>query len=71
MISEIDINDFDILPVKKLHDIPRNTYVRSPVTDKVYMFNYIDGAHSFCTSMLGDVYYFAAWSEFHPLIKKV
>lgn len=71
MISEIDINDFDILPVKKLHDIPRNTYVRSPVTDKVYMFSHIDGASSFCTNMLGDTYHFAAWSEFHPLVKKV
>lgn len=71
MISEIDINDFDILPVKKLYDIPRNTYIRSPLTDKVYMFNHIDGSYSFCTNMLGDICHFAAWSEFHPLIKKV
>lgn len=71
MISEIDINDFDILPVKKLHDIPRNTYVRSPLNNKVYMFSHIDGMYSICTNMLGDTINFAAWSEFHPLVKKV
>ena len=71
MINEIDIRDFDILPVKKLHDIPRNTYIRSPRSERVYMFKYIDGMYSVCTSMLGDNYHFAAWLEFNPLVKKV
>jgi hypothetical protein len=70
MISEIDIADFDVLPVESLYKIPRETYIQLPISEHVFFFDHIDGAYSFCRDMFGDIAHISAFAMVHPLKKK-
>lgn len=70
MISEVDINDFEQLPVELLYKLPNNSYIKSTSTGHVYHFDHIDGMFSYCTNMFGDVCHLAAFTPVIPLVKK-
>jgi len=70
MISEIDIADFDVLPVESLYKIPRETYIKLPISERVFFFDHIDGAYSYCRDMFGDIAHISAFAMVHPLMKK-
>jgi hypothetical protein len=70
MISEVDINDFEQLPVELLYKLPNNSYIKMPATDYVLHFDHIDGMYSYCTNMFGDVCHIAAFTPVIPLVKK-
>jgi hypothetical protein len=69
MITDIDINDFDVLPVRELYKVRPRSYVQVPLGD-VFFFDHIDGAYSYCLNMFGDKCNLAAWQSVHPLVKK-
>jgi hypothetical protein len=69
MITDIDINDFDVLPVRELYNVRPRSYVQVPLGD-VFFFDHTDGAYSYCLNMFGDVCHLAAWQSVHPLVKK-
>lgn len=69
MITAIDINDFDVLPVRELYKCRPRSYVQVPLGD-VFFYDHIDGSYSFCLNMFGEVCHLAAWQSVHPLIKK-
>jgi len=69
MITDIDINDFDVLPVRELYKVRPRSYVQLPL-GSVFFFDHIDGAYSYCLNMFGDVCHLAAWQCVHPLVKK-
>jgi len=69
MITDIDINDFDVLPVRELYKVRPRSYVRVPL-GSVFFFDHIDGAYSYCLNMFGEVCHLAAWQSVHPLVKK-
>jgi hypothetical protein len=62
MISEVDLQDFENIPVKPLYDVPRNSFVLFDNTLKL-LFRKIDGAYSICETMTGDVVHLAAWTK--------
>jgi len=70
MITEIDIKDFDIHPVRELYKVKPRSYVQLPVDKHVVFFDHIDGSYSYCLNMLGEVVHLAAWESVHPLVKK-
>lgn len=70
MITSIDINDFEIFPVKELYKCKPRSYVQLPQCKSVVYFDHLDGSYSYCLSMLGDVIHLAAWADVHPLVKK-
>jgi hypothetical protein len=70
MISEIDINDYEQLPVELLYKLPNNSYIKSPITGHVFHFDHIDGMYSYCTDMFGDVCHLVAFAPVIPLVKK-
>ena len=69
MITDIDINDFEKLPVRELYKVRPRSYVQVPLGD-VFFFDHIDGAYSYCLNMFGDKCNLAAWQSVHPLVKK-
>lgn len=69
MITAIDINDFEVLPVRELYKCRPRSYVQLPTGD-VFFYDHIDGAYSFCLNMFGEVCHLTAWQSVHPLIKK-
>jgi len=71
MISEIDIADFDVLPVRELYKARRKSYVQVPsMDDEVLFFDHIDGMYSYCVSLQNEIIHLAAWTEVMPLVKK-
>ena len=71
MISEIDIQDYDQLPVRELYKARPRSYVMVPSWDnEVIFFDHIDGMYSYCLSMTNEVVHLAAWAEVVPLMKK-
>lgn len=69
MITSIDINDFDVLPVRELYKTKPRSYVQLP-TGEVYYFDHIDGSYSYCLNMFGELCHLAAWMSVHPMVKK-
>jgi hypothetical protein len=68
MLSEIDIADFDVLPVRELYKVKPRSYIQ--IGDDVLYFDHIDGMYSYCLSMANKVVHLAAWAEVIPLVKK-
>ena len=69
MITAIDINDFEIYPVRELYKVKPRSYVQVPAGD-VFYFDHIDGSYSYCLNMFGERCHLAAWQSVHPLVKK-
>ena len=71
MLNEIDIRDYEQLPIRELHKAQPRSYVMVPSWDNsVIFFDHIDGMYSFCLNMLNEVVHLAAWTEVVPLQKK-
>jgi hypothetical protein len=69
MISEIDINDWEKLPITPLFYVKNKTYVYVPDIDTTLFFDHIDGLYSYCLTMKNEVVHLAAWVNVHPLQK--
>lgn len=75
MISEIDLRDFDVLPVCDLFNVKPRSYIKLPWmdgtgTDEVLFFDHIDGMYSYCLNMDNKVIHLQAWAKVAPLVKK-
>lgn len=71
MISEIDIQDYEQLPIRELYKARPRSYVMVPAWDnEVLFFDHIDGMYSYCLSMANEVVHIQAWAEVIPLVKK-
>jgi hypothetical protein len=73
MISEIDIQDFDVLPVRELYKVKPRSYIKLPWMeglDDIVFFDHIDGMYSYCLNMQNEVIHLQAWAEVAPLVKK-
>lgn len=74
MLSEIDLKDFDVLPVRELYKVRPRSYIKLPwmegLDDDVLFFDHIDGMYSFCLNMNNEVVHIQAWAEVIPLVKK-
>ena len=68
MISEIDLRDYDQLPLRELYKCKPRSYVM--VDDAVVFFDHIDGMYSYCKDMLGNTIHLTAWMEVVPLQRK-
>ena len=66
MISEIDIKDWEQLPLTKLHDLPRNTPIKTENGDNLF-FHHLDGMYSLCEDKEGNFVHLAAWTMVYPL----
>lgn len=69
MISEIDIADWERLPITPLYSVKPKTYVYVPEFDTTVFFSHVDGMYSFCLDMNNNVVHLAAWTDVHPLTK--
>lgn len=70
MISEIDIADWERLPLTPLYSVKNKTYVYVPEFDMTVFFDHIDGMYSFCLDMNNNVVHLKAWTDVHPLTKE-
>ena len=71
MISEIDIKDYEQLPVRELYKARPRSYVMVPeMNNEVIFFDHIDGMYSYCLSLTNEVLHLVAWAEVIPLQKK-
>lgn len=68
MLNEIDIRDYEQLPIRELHKAQPRSYVM--VDNEIIFFDHIDGMYSFCLNMFNEVVHLAAWTEVVPLQKK-
>lgn len=68
MISEIDLRDYEQLPLRELYKCKPRSYVM--VDDAVIYFDHIDGMYSYCKDMLGNIIHLTAWMEVVPLQRK-
>lgn len=68
MISEIDLRDYEQLPLRELYKCKPRSYVM--VDDAVIFFDHIDGMYSYCRDMLGNIIHLTAWLEVIPLKRK-
>jgi hypothetical protein len=69
MISEVDIADWERMPVTPLYSVENKTYVYVPEWDSTVFFDHIDGMYSFCMDMENNIVHLAAWTEVQPLRK--
>lgn len=75
MISEIDIKDYEQLPVRELYKVKPRSYIKLPWMDgtgidEIIFFDHIDGMYSYCLNMKNQVIHLQAWAEVAPLVKK-
>lgn len=71
MLSEIDIQDYEQLPIRELYKARPRSYVMVPAWDnEVLFFDHIDGMYSYCLSLANEVVHLQAWAEVIPLVKK-
>lgn len=69
MISEVDIADWERLPLTPLYSVENKTYVYVPALDVTVFFDHIDGMYSFCMDMNNNIVHLAAFTDVHPLKK--
>ncbi len=71
MLSEIDIQDYEQLPIRELYKARPRSYVMVPSMDnEVIFFSHIDGMYSYCLTLANEVVHLQAWAEVIPLVKK-
>jgi hypothetical protein len=71
MLSEIDIQDYEQLPIRELYKARPRSYVMVPAWDnEVLFFDHIDGMYSYCLTLANEVVHLQAWAEVIPLVKK-
>ena len=74
MISEIDIQDYEQLPIRELYKVRPRSYIKLPwmegVDNDVLFFDHIDGMYSYCLNMQNEVVHIQAWAEVIPLVQK-
>lgn len=71
MLSEIDIADYEQLPIRELYKARPRSYVMVPAWDnEVLFFDHIDGMYSYCLTLANEVVHIQAWAEVVPLVKK-
>jgi hypothetical protein len=71
MISEIDIKDYEQLPVRELYKVKPRSYVMVPsMNNEVIFMDHIDGMYSYCLTITNEVIHLAAWTDVAPLQKK-
>ena len=74
MLSEIDIADYEQLPIRELYKVRPRSYIKLPWTEgldnDVLFFDHTDGMYSYCLNMANEVVHLAAWAEVVPLVKK-
>ena len=73
MISEIDIQDYEQLPVCDLFNVKPRSYIKLPWmngVDDIVFFDHIDGMYSYCLNMQNEVIHLQAWAKVSPLVKK-
>ena len=74
MLSEIDIQDYEQLPVRELYKVRPRSYIKLPwmtgLDNDVLFFDHIDGMYSYCLTLKNEVVHLGAWSEVIPLQKK-
>ena len=74
MLSEIDIADYEQLPIRELYKVRPRSYIKLPWMDgldgDVLFFDHIDGMYSYCLDMNDKVVHIQAWAEVIPLVKK-
>ncbi len=67
MISEVDIADWERLPIQELYKVAPKTWVELVATKDVLFFDHLDGMYSYCKDMMGNIIHIAGWAEVHPL----
>lgn len=71
MISEIDLRDYEQLPLQKLYNVRSRQYIQVPDMDnEVIFFDHIDGMYSYCVDLQNQLVNLAAWTEVIPLQRK-
>lgn len=71
MISEIDIADYEQLPIRELYKARPRSYVMVPDWDnEIIFFDHIDGMYSYCLTLANEVVHIQAWTGVIPLVKK-
>jgi hypothetical protein len=68
MISEIDIRDYEQLPVRELYKVKPRSYIQ--IENDVLFFDHIDGMYSYCLTLADEIVHLAAWTEVTPLVRK-
>ncbi len=70
MISEVDIADWERLPIQELYNVEPKTWVEVVATKDFLFFDHIDGMYSYCKDTAGNVIHLAAWTEVFPFKPK-
>ena len=75
MINEIDIADWDLLPVRELYKLKPRSYIKLPWmdgtgVDEVIFFDHVDGMYSYCLTLTNEVLHISATAQVIPLVKK-
>ena len=68
MISEIDIQDWEMTEPIPLYQVKRNTYI--DVNGVKLFFDHLDGMYSYCITMNNEVVHIGATTVVRPLRKK-
>lgn len=70
MLSGIDIDDWERLPITPLYSVKPKTYVYVPECGMNVFFDHLDGMYSYCVDVNNDVVHLAASVDVHPLQRK-
>lgn len=69
MISEVDVKDWDILPLTPLHELKTGSYLKTQ-NDEIFQYLYLDGAYAMCKDQFGVSTHIGAMAKVFPMVKK-
>lgn len=69
MISEVDVKDWDILPLTPLHELKTGSYLKTQ-NDEVFQIMHLDGAYVLCKDRFGVNTHIGAMAKVYPLVSK-